>query len=475
MKPSHHTLQFPTVWERVDPRTNADSLSAKTTVFAGRMAILSLMLIMSIPFCGYSQGEIKLKLNDDGSRYVKATFTNQIWLRYNESNPGTTVFGETAPQTFDIGLRRTRMQLFGQVSDRMFFYTQVGMNNFNFLSANAGNRKLQFFIHDALGEYNVVKNKNILKLGGGLTICNGLSRFSQPSIGTIMSLDVPVFAQTTVDQTDEFSRKLSVFARGQVSRLDYRLVLSDPFPITTNGQAQPLLNADASFTPRGHHLQYQGFFMWNFFEKELHTTPYMAGTYLGKKKVLNLEAGAVYQPKATWSQTGADTSYHNMLHWSVAGFLDMPIGSSENPGAINAYLGYFNLNYGPNYIRNNGIMNPANGVAATGASFDGPGNAFPMFGTGNVLYAQAGYMFKGDLLKSLGTLMPYATAQYAQYQKLNDPMLVMDIGLNWLMQGHTQKLTLDYQNRPVFTANSVGDLGASARKSTLILQYQTSF
>ena len=40
---------------------------------------------------------------------------------------------------------------------------------------------------------------------------NGLSRFSQPSIGTIVTMDVPVFAQATVDQTDEFSRKLSVY------------------------------------------------------------------------------------------------------------------------------------------------------------------------------------------------------------------------------------------------------------------------
>jgi len=53
--------------------------------------------------------------------------------------------------------------------------------------------------------------------------------------GTIMSMDVPVFAQATVDQTDEFSRKLSVYARGQIGRLDYRLVLSDPFPVNTNG------------------------------------------------------------------------------------------------------------------------------------------------------------------------------------------------------------------------------------------------
>src|SRR6478736_4233020 len=59
--------------------------------------------------------EMKLKLNEDGSHYLKWTFMNQVWFRYNQSNPGTLVLGERANNTFDIGLRRTRMQFFGQL------------------------------------------------------------------------------------------------------------------------------------------------------------------------------------------------------------------------------------------------------------------------------------------------------------------------------------------------------------------------
>jgi hypothetical protein len=434
--------------------------------------IITLLLLWSAA-TGFAQGEMKLKLNDDASHYVKLTFTNQLWLRGNQSNPGTTVLGVPQANTFDIGLRRTRMQLYGQATDRMFFYMQFGMNNFNFLAANAGNRKLQAFFHDALGEYSVFKGKNTLRLGGGLTILNGLSRFSQPSIGTIMTLDVPVFAQTTVDQTDEFSRKLSIYARGQIKHLDYRIALTDPFPVTSNGQVQPTIGPNATFAQVGHHKQYQGLFCWNFFDSETHVTPYMQGTYLGKKKILNLEIGAISQKGATWSQIGADTSYHPMLHWSVASYLDMPV-NAEAGTAFSAYLGYFHLDYGPNYIRNNGIMNPANGVNSAG-SFNGAGNAFPMFGTGSVVYGQAGYKFKNDLFKDLGTLMPYASVQYANYDRLQDPMVVTDVGVNWLMQGHSQKLSLDWQNRPVFAANAAGDLQQSTRKNALIMQYQTAF
>src|SRR6185369_6516907 len=179
--------------------------------------------------------ELRYKLNSDGSHYLKLTFLNQIWFRYNNSNPGTLLQNEPADQTFDIGLRRTRFQFFGQLTDHVFFYFQYGQNNFNSVSQNAGNRKIQAFFHDALGEYKFKKGSEKLVLGGGLTITNGLSRFSQPSIGTIMSMDVPVFAQATVDQTDEFSRKLSVYARGQIGKFDYRLVVSDPFPVQTNG------------------------------------------------------------------------------------------------------------------------------------------------------------------------------------------------------------------------------------------------
>ena len=444
--------------------------------------------------------ELRLKLNEDGSHYIKATFLNQIWFRGNQSNPYTTVLGQNSPRTFDIGLRRTRAQLYGQLTDHVLFYFQIGQNNFNFLTSNAGNRKIELFIHDALAEYKVKKTSDILYLGGGLTITNGLSRFSQPSIGTIMSLDVPVFAQATVDQTDEFSRKLSVYARGQIGRLDYRLVLTDPFPINTNGTStiagavaqNPLTNityptsTNAVFAQQQHHKQYQGFFMWNFFDKESHVTPYMTGTYLGKKKVLNLEGGFITQKNAVWANDGsfgggtlasaAHTTYSNMNLWSVALFYDTPL-NAEKGTAFNAYAGYFHTDYGKGYLRYNGIMNPANGNTVSGAQSVGSfGNSFPMFGTGSVFYAQAGYLLKRDLLgEGNGTLMPYATVQSANYERLDKQMTVFDIGCNWFIKGHTSKITLDYQNRPAYDVSGAALQLRSSRLSQLNLQYQIFF
>ncbi len=449
--------------------------------------ILAILLGMALPVLLTAQTqtstptkveEMKLKLNEDGSHYLKWTFTNQVWLRFNESNPGTTVLGENASNTFDIGLRRTRIQFFGQLSDHVFFYTQFGQNNFNFLAgqtaANNGNRKFQAFFHDALGEYKVWKDSDKLKFGAGLTIANGLSRFSQPSIGTIMTMDVPVFAQATVDQTDEFSRKLSVYVRGQLGKLDYRLVLSDPFPITSNGlPATTTPGASATFSQRGHHKQYQGFFQYNFLDKETHTTPYMTGTYLGKKKIFNIEAGFIAQKNAMWISTdGINTSFQDMTLWSVALFYDAPLNIDKRT-ALSAYAGYFDLDYGTNYLRYNGIMNPANGI--NNGPFSGSqGNAFPMFGSGNVIYSQLGYLFKQDLLGSAGTLMPHASLMSANFDQLADQMNVIDVGVNWLIKSHSSKLSLDYQNRPVYESQG-GDLIRASTRGQVVMQYQVSF
>lgn len=438
---------------------------------------------------------LKFNINADGSQYFQATFLNQTWVRYNQSNDGTTLFSKNVPSTFDIGLRRTRIQLFGQITDRTFVYFQFGQNNFNdvtgYNTSGTGNRKITAFFHDAVCEYKITKG-NQLKIGGGLTVLNGLSRFSQPSVGTIMTMDVPVFLQYSVDQTDQFDRRLSVYARGQLGKLDYRMYVSNPFPIGSNGTVPPAISKNASFVnvgsiPNGHgpgiNNQYGGYFAYNLFDNEGHTTPYMTGTYLGAKKVWNIALGGVYQKAATWNltadKTGAfkDTAYNNMIHFSIETFLDMPI-NKEKGTAISAFGGYYNTNYGTNYLRYNGIMNPATASTATNMVQSAAyGNALPMFGTGQVAYAQFGFLLPKKLLgEKNGQLMPYVSGQYADYKALqNKVMLVFDAGVNWLIKGHNSKISLDYQNRPTYTLDANKDVKEGTRKSSVTLQYQIFF
>jgi hypothetical protein len=53
-------------------------------------------------------------------------------------------------------------------------------------------------------------------------------------------------------------------------------------------------------------------------------------------------------------------------------------------------------------------------------------------------------------------------------------MNVVNAGVNWLLKGHTSKLTLDVQNRPYYQQQG-NDLIRSGRKNQVVLQYQIFF
>ncbi|WP_460472679.1 hypothetical protein [Emticicia fontis] len=410
----------------------------------------------------------KLSLNEEGSHYVKFTMVNQAWLRNTSLNDGSTLFGYARKNSWDIGIRRFRIQFYGQLTDRVFIYTQIGANNFNGIS----DRKSGFFIHDALGEYALVKNK--LSLGGGLAAWSGLARFASPSVGSILGVDAPLYQQSTNDVTDQFLRKLSVYAKGKLGKFDYRLILSDPMSFQKAASYNGTLNANyANFSSKPPKFQWNGYFQWQFLEQETNLTPYMTGTYLGKKKVFNIGAGFVYQPKAMWNLAAnkVDTVETNMVQLALDAYYDAPAGKQGQSISAYASVGYFD--FGKNYIRNLAVMNPSNGSTRSNV-LNGSGNGFPAYGTGNVLYAQVGYKFKDNMIGKT-TLMPYVSLQHANYNRLNQGMNFWDFGLVWLLNGHNSKLTLAYQNRPVFLvdANSKGEF--SNRKGSGIIQYQVFF
>jgi hypothetical protein len=406
----------------------------------------------------------KLWLNEDGSNYFKVSLLSQVWLRHTEMNPGTTINGFAKDNYTDIGIRRARFQAFGQITDKIFIYTQIGMNNYSFLA----DRKAGFFIHDVTGEYKVAHD--YLSIGGGLTAWNGLTRFSAPSAGTIMGLDAPLFEQNTNDVTDQFLRKLSLYAKGKIGKLDYRVVMSNPMSITKSAGYVPTLTNNASFSPKPAKMQWHGYFQWQFLDQEANTTAYNTGTYLGSKRVFNIGAGFQYQPDAMWQLSGTDTVENPMKNFAVDVYYDAPLNKQDG-SAISAYAVYMHTDYGHGYLRNQATMNPANGSASP-TIINGSGNGYPSFGTGNLLYGQVGYKFKNNLIGKT-TLMPYASVQYGSYDRLNDKLFYWDAGVNWLLKGHTSKLTLAYQNRPVYQAiTGTNDAAISTRKSAAVLQYQ---
>lgn len=414
------------------------------------------------------KNQLRFNLSEDGKQFVRFTFLNQTWLRYTDANPGTLVNGYSQQQIFDIGLRRTRMQFFGQLSPRVFFYTQFGMNNFN------SNTK-QFtgaFFHDAITEYKVADK--YLSIGAGLTGWSGLSRYASPSIGTIMTTDAPLYQQATNGINDQFLRKLSLYAKGKIGKLDYRLALTKPMATVNAVSTIKPLSVNSDFSPYPSKLQSQGYLMYQFADQEDNSTPYTVGSYLGKKKIINLGAGFVYQPDAMWhlDTVNNDTVQTSMMLFGADVFVDLPL-NEEKQNAFTAYLAYNYYDFGDGYVRNVGVMNPGNGTN-TSAAFNGTGNGYPMIGTGSTIYVQLGYLLKKELIGN-GTLQFYGATQVSNYSRLADPVMMFETGVNWFIEGtHSSKLSLNYQARPVFTTLSDGSIGYANHLGMAVLQYQIS-
>lgn len=438
---------------------------------------ISLNTTAQSPSARFKDG-LKIYLNDDSTRYIQGTGLAQVWFRYNDNNPGSAIYGTPKKETFDVGLRRVRYQIMGQVTKKVFFYTQFGINSFNSLSS----RKPGLFLHDVTAEYKIYKN--YITIGGGLSGWNGTARYTSSGVGNILGMDLPTIEESTNDVTDQFVRKLGVYAKGQIGRLDYRFSAANPFPVQNSLTTVAALSGtnSAAFSTKAPEMQYQGYVKWQFFDKESNQLPYSAGSYLGKKRVLNVGGGFTYQKDAMWYRNpnpnavgGIDTISKPIQQFAVDVFYDSYL-NKEKQNAITAYAAYLNYDFGPNYIRNAGVMNTANGTVGA-SSFNGAGNAAPLIGTGQVIYAQGAYLFKKDLLGKNGTLQPYVSGSYAMYQKLKDPVLIYDIGVNWIIAGQNSKISLDYQSRPIFNADINGDIHETknARRGQIVLQYQVSF
>ena len=420
-------------------------------------------IICSAQIPGLQDG-LKTYLTKDSSTWLRLNFVSQIWARYNDNNPGTTINGFPESSTWDVGIRRVRFVLSGQLTKRVFIFVQFGQNNLAYTSP----RKTGAFFHDVTGEFALIPRK--ISIGFGLHGWNGPARFCNISVPNILALDPPVFQETTNDVNDQFVRKLGVYAKGKLGKLDYRVSMSKPFVTQTASSPPDPFGTYSSYSMNIPQQAFMGYFMYQFLDQENNSGPGTVGTYLGRKRIFNLGAGFVSQQKAMWYKGAVnDTIYHPMNLWAVDVFYDAPINRSTGT-ALTVYAAHLNYDFGPGYIRNVGPMNP--GVGVKNGSFNGTGNAAPLIGTGPSWYLLTGYKLRNGLFGELGTLQFYSSLQYSKYDRLKYPVALFDIGVNWLIHGQGSKFTLNYQSRPVYSGV---DQTVMSRKGEWVLQYQIAF
>lgn len=414
-------------------------------------------------------GGLKVKLDADSQKYLRLLAWNQIWLRQTSLNLGSMIGDEAASTNSDIANRRLRMQMQAQISPRYMIVTHFGINNQTFTSggtagssgtgAFGAGKKPSLFFHDAWNEYAVLMPREqgefSLSIGAGLHYYMGLSRLSMASTLNMLLVDEPVFNWPLIDNSDQFGRQIGIFAKGKYGKLEYRLSINKPFATNLVPVDAPDAGSAVAVDNSGRtRWSKAGYFEYQFKDQETNLLPYKVGSYLGTKKVLNLGAGFYVAPQATRSMTAGVVSKHDIRLFSADLFADFPIGKPERKMAITAYGVFYNFDFGPNYLRNIGIMNPA--VADpefTGApALAGIGNAQPMIGTGNILYAQTGLLLPTAKEKPKVRVQPFGAVAYKNFEALDKASLQYDVGSNFFLDGHHAKLTAQYSARPVYTS-----------------------
>jgi hypothetical protein len=436
------------------------------------------------PKVDHSYKPLTLKLSDDGNKYVRFIMWHQFWATATQNNPGTTdvagrpIDGTNSSKSWstDMALRRSRFLAYAQVSPRCLILTHWGINNQSFSTGaqgsngsnaagfnNAG-KKPHLFVHDAWTEFEVVKDK--LTMGAGLHYFNGLSRSSMASTLNFMTLDAPIFNWQNIELTDQFARQLGFFAKGYLGKLEYRVALNKPFAAgaTPAGAAR-----GAAVNVLNENWATMGYLSYNFKGKESNKLPFYVGSYLGSKEVFNVGAGWYSHKGASifkGAGTSTDSSFQNHRHFAVDVTYEKPLNKTKGT-ALSAYAVMYNMDFGTNYLRSVGILNlhPASAGAVSKA---GGGNAQYTIGSGTTVYGQMGYLL--PKMKNGQAFMPYGTLTYKDFEALPEATTQFGLGVNYFVIGHNAKITLEYQSRPVFGADSAGATVRNGSKGEFILQ-----
>lgn len=432
----------------------------------------------------YSSG-MKFNLKEDGSKYMRFIVWNQIWFRSSQMNPGTLVGNEPATSATDIGNRRLRFLAYSQITPRYMIVTHFGINNQSFTSGGAAGsngtggygsgKKPGLFFHDAWNEYAVVlpqKDKKFsLSLGGGLHYYMGLSRETMASTLNFLTLDAPIFNWPLIEASDQFARQMGLFAKGKYGKLEYRLSHNKPFATnTTPTNVTSAANAIAVDNNGNAKWSTAGYFEYQFLDQESNVLPFKVGSYVGTKKVFNIGAGFYTAANATKSSVNNQIQKHDMNLFSADVFMDLPIGKKEKKMAVTAYSVYYNYDFGPNYLRNVGIMNigTSDPNFAGNRAIAGPGNAQATIGTGTIWYTQAGFLIPDKNEKPKVRIQPFGAFTYKDFDALQKSSTQFDIGTNFLLDGQHSKITAQYSTRPVYSAPGVKE----SSKGEFVVQLQ---
>lgn len=384
---------------------------------------------------------IRINFTEDGKNFAKIGLGAQVWARYSEYNGETTpLYGDNRSSEFDISLRRSFFSLYTKF-DRFTIFSMIGVSSQPNNTATTTGKNAEFFLYDMWGSYRIVDEH--LTLGMGLNMYSGLSRYSSATSSKALSADVPFVACPDLTKGSQNARHLGIFATGKFGIFDYRLTLAKPFNSENikyneikdeDGKITKVPTTNTAYEIASDNLAIKGYFTMQLWDKETHEMPFKAGTYIGKKKVLNFGVGFDYTPESTITfNTNGTKTLNDKFHLAADVFMDLPL---RNGDAITFYTGIFKFDYGKNYYLNYNVMDKNKQLGE------------PQQGTGIAINSQIAYLLPS---KSATKIQPYYTFDYKNYEALNDIAIHHNMGVNFFIAGHKAKFGLEYQLRPYFS------------------------
>jgi hypothetical protein len=472
-------------------------------VFWRKMMLIAFALFCFVMSC-FSQGSepygkgLRIDLDTSGSRYLRLIFWNQIWMRSIQHNPGSIVNGQLTKNTWDIGARRLRLLAYAQITPRYLILFHIGINNQTFATGGAPGgsgtgpngiaKKPAVFFHDAWNEYAVIptvnpvtgiKNKYTLYFGAGLHYWNGLSRMTSASTLNFLAMDAPMVNWPLVENSDQFVRQFGMYVKGKLGKLNYSMHLNKPFATNVIPPDPDAIRGPVAVDNNGNsNPAIGGYFDYQFLDQEENLLPFRVGTYVGTRKIFNVGAGFFHNNNGTLSKSISNNqeiyNSHDITLFAADVYTDLPVGTPSRNMAFTGYTVFYKYDFGPNYLRTIGIMNPSSGfdpnMPSNEKTLNGPGNARMFIGTGNIWYTQAGLLLPNKTNDKL-KLQPYAAYTFKRLKALDDAGHYFDVGCNFFLDAHHAKLTPQYSSRPLyFDVN--GKRNATQRKGEFMLQFQ---
>lgn len=383
------------------------------------------------------EGGLKVKINEDGSKYFRIISWAQFWAQHNSDRPLDANGNEQADLNFS--LRRARVLMYAQVSKDFLILTHFGLNSLNAdnMSPVGTADASQLFFHDVWAQYSLGKDHAI---GGGLHYWNGISRLNNQSTLNIMTLDNQRQAWATLGLSDQFARHIGIYAKGSFGKFQYRVSVNEAETNNLQAAATPVNDGPAIYS--GRRLLgskeagkvFTGYFDYAFFDAESNFLPYKVGSYVGTKKVFNIGAGFFMHPNGAVVADGAgNLSGQDVNIFAVDAFYDAPLGS--NGGAITAYALYQNTDYGKDF--------------RLGTTYE----------TGSLLHGHLGYVLP---VKTKTKIQPYLSFDARQIDALDDDASQFGIGTNFYLSGHNSKITLEYQSLKYAQSDAVNTITLQA-------------